>query len=76
MNKLAVGRIVLYRVGANDNSELRNNNAKILPAIVISVWNSTCANLKVFSDSHYDIWKTSICEGDGEYQWSWPKREE
>ena len=73
--KPTVGRIVIYHVGENDPSELRNNHAKDLPAIVVASWRDDCANLKIFTDGPTDAWKTSVAEGEGPYCWSWPKRE-
>ena len=72
--KPTIGRIVLYRVGQGDDHELKNNDAKVLPAMIVRVWGDTCVNLKVFADGYRDIWKTSVTQGDGEYQWSWPER--
>ncbi len=74
--KLTIGRIVIYHVGENDPPELRSNGATELPAIVVTVFSDTYANLKIFTDGPTDVWKTSVSEGAARYCWSWPKREE
>jgi len=72
--KPTVGRIVLYRVGAADHADLRYNGNQVLPAIVVRVFTDTCISLKIFTDGPTDVWKTSVVQGDGEYQWQWPQR--
>jgi len=73
--KLTIGRTVLYHVAQTDSALLRHNSAKDLPATVVAAHNDTCANLKILPDGPGDVWKTSVCEGEGPGCWSWPKRE-
>lgn len=73
--KLAIGRIVHYHVHPEDSKEIQSNGAKILPAVVVHAWSDTTANLKVLCKGPSDGWKTSVTEGTGLGQWSWPTRE-
>lgn len=74
MKKLTVGRIVHYHVGDNDPDELKYNHAETLPAIVVTVFSDDCANLKVLPDGPAAaIWRTSVVQGGGRGQWSWPE---
>lgn len=66
-----VGRIVHYRPIAD---EFKNNEADLAPAIVVRVWGPDTVNLRIFTDGGEVIWKTSVVQGDGAGQWSWPPR--
>ena len=47
------------------------------PALVVRRWGETpesCIQLQVFLDGNDTYWATSVNEGDGERQWSWPPR--
>lgn len=72
--KLTVGRIVNYHVSDNDSQELKNNfvAGEVLPAIIVRVWSEETVNLKIFTDGPVDVWKTSVLQGDGQGNWSWP----
>lgn len=45
----------------------------VFPAIIVRVW-PTSVQLQVFLDGNDTFWATSVSEGDGERQWSWPPR--
>lgn len=71
--KLKVGDIVLFRVSPND-LECANNNVKVLPAVVVRVWNDQCANLRVLTDGNAMPWKTSVSYSenpDHTHTWYW-----
>lgn len=78
MNKPSVGRIVHYVLSESESSpELKNNNATVLPAVIVRVWSETCVNLKVSVDGHQvDVWKTSVLFSEEPKPgfWSWPPR--
>jgi hypothetical protein len=45
------------------------------PADVVRVWSDTGPiQLQVRLDGSDSYWATSVAEGDGERQWSWPAR--
>lgn len=47
------------------------------PALVVRRWGDTpesCVQLQVFLDGNDTYWATSVNQGDGERQWSWPPR--
>lgn len=69
-----VGRIVHFRFPELEQGT--NNHGPLAPAIITRVWSDTCVNLKVIADGPADIWKTSVIQGDGDAQWSWPPRTE
>lgn len=69
-----IGRIVIYKVGKEDQSELHSIDVKELPAVIVRVWTETCVNLKILTDGPVDVWKTSVVQGTGEYSWSWPEQ--
>ena len=61
-----IGKIVHYTVDAD----------QVLPAIITKVWNQTCINVEVFG--RYDVQdriKTSVVQGTGGCEWSWPPRD-
>lgn len=79
--KPTIGRIVVYQTTEEDKNYFRllsakwntTNVSEQLPAIVTAVWSETCINVQVMLDgSQGTMWKTSISQGDGEGQWSWP----
>lgn len=47
-----------------------NNGIDTAPAIITRVWSDTCVNVKIFTDGHEDLWRTSIplFEGAGHYE--------
>lgn len=59
--KPAIGRIVIYHNGVVD-----------YPAIITRVWNDNCVNLQIFEDGIGILIRTSVVEGIGVAQWSWP----
>lgn len=63
MNKVAKGRIVLYRQHADQEPHA---------AIIVKVWNPSCVNLKVFDENGEDYRATSATLGDGVGQFSFP----
>lgn len=78
--KPTIGRIVIYHTTEEDKEKMRLapncNEANHLPAIIVAVWSDTLVNLSVIYDGNYiDPWKTSINEGIGQGEWSWPKIE-
>lgn len=68
-----IGRIVIYHTAENSPERVANN-AKHLPAVVVAAWSETCVNLKILGDGPHDFWRTSISQGDGPNEWSWPER--
>lgn len=49
----------------------------VYPALVVRRWGDTpesVIQLQVFLDGNDTYWATSVAEGDGEHQWSWPAR--
>lgn len=68
-----IGDIVIYKPGPSDSPFLKNNKPAELPAIIVSIHNEKCLNLKVFTDCHNDVWVTSVIFGFGGYQWHWPE---
>lgn len=49
----------------------------IYPALVVRRWSdvpTSVIQLQVFLDGNDTFWATSVPEGDGERQWSWPPR--
>jgi len=76
--KPTIGRIVHYRTTKDDRTVLGNTGgweASLLPAIITATHSDTCVNIQVFADGRQNLWKTSVNEGDGEGQWSWPVKE-
>jgi hypothetical protein len=75
--KPTLGRIVIYHTTEQDREEMRLNPEcnvqKDLPAIIVGIWSDECVNLKVIYDGDINVWKTSVTEGTGEYNWSWPE---
>ena len=74
--KPSIGRIVLIRLQDEGPPVYR-------PAIVTRVWSNDSINVQVFFDGTNDDrfrqdfgngWLTSITEGHGVGQWSWPPR--
>lgn len=72
--KPSIGRIVHYHPGPNDPEGVQSNHSPALPAVIVRVFSDTCVNLRILCDGPDVAWKTSVCQGDGEYQWSWPER--
>lgn len=73
--KPTIGRIVIYKTNQADRElfrDLGDNIVMELPAIIVNVWSDTCVNLKVITDGKLDLWRMSINQGDGEYNWNWP----
>jgi len=72
-----IGRIVRYRVRADDTEEIRSNHASTLPAIIVAVFEGNpdeLVNLQVFCDgSRSTCWMTSVKRGNGPGQWRWPQ---
>jgi hypothetical protein len=66
-----IGRIVIYH--CDEEQQKQNNFMKDAPAMITSVWNETCVNLKVNLDGEGTLWMTSVTEGTGERNWSWPE---
>jgi len=90
MSQLAtIGRIVHYKLSDTDVAIIRDRRIStrtsgnsvaagdVFPAIVIRRWGDTLESsiqLQVFLDGNDTFWATSVSEGDGERQWSWPPR--
>ncbi len=85
MQKVTVGRTVLYRMTAGDCDQLKeppgqNNEhqaGQLVPAVVVRVWSEDAgtSNLRVSVDGNATLWKTSISEGGELGHWQWPERE-
>jgi hypothetical protein len=81
----SIGRIVHYKLNEGDALFINNKRIKdqtvansvwagdVYPAIVVRTWD-TSVQLQVFLDGPDTYWATSVQEGDGERQWSWPPR--
>ena len=61
----------MYYTLNEEEARVCNNAAKIAPAIITRVWNSSCVNLKVLVDGNHDLWKTSVNQGDQYHNWDW-----
>ena len=72
--KPTIGRIVIYRFAEHERATF-NNSAETAPAVITRVWSDTCVNLKVLADGPYDLWKTSVMQGDGAHNWNWLVRD-
>jgi hypothetical protein len=73
--KPTIGQIVIYHPLPDDEDGCQPNGAvKDLPAIIVAVWSDTYLNLKVITDGLKDTWVTSVSEGTGPRNWSWPER--
>jgi len=62
-----------FQVHVGNSAEV----GQVYPAIVVRTWGDTPAasiQLQVFLDGNDTFWATSVNEGDGERQWSWPPR--
>jgi hypothetical protein len=72
--KPTIGRIVIYHPCADPRNDdvFANGGVKDVPAVITAVWSDSCVNLKVFCDGPRDTWVTSVSEGTGERNWSWP----
>ena len=46
----------------------------VFPMLVTHVWSPGYVNGQVFLDGNDCLWATSVIEGTGERQWSWPPR--
>lgn len=69
--KPTIGKIVIFHF---DESEINENNQQLeAPAIVTTVWDDDCVNLKVLNDGPENTWKTSVVQGTEANQWSWPE---
>lgn len=88
--KPTIGRIVHYKLTAEDRQNLATlanisgrysntasgYNNEPVAAIITAVWSETTINVQLIIDGHANtLWKTSINQGDGNGQWSWPPRE-
>jgi hypothetical protein len=85
MNKLAPGRIVLYKLSQDDldiligltqkDPDCLFNNPQvgdIVPAIVVRVWPDGKFNGKAFLDGE-DLWISTVFEGPEPGQFQWPE---
>ena len=57
MRKATIGRIVHHRIG---DGEPDINGGRIMPAVIVRVWNDNMVNLKVLTDDEHDRWVTSV----------------
>jgi hypothetical protein len=83
--KPSIGRIVHYVMSAANDQARHPGDHR--PAIITRVWNDTCVNLQVFTDSINDcdeglpgangvLWKSSATHdetGKAEGSWHWPE---
>jgi hypothetical protein len=81
----SIGRIVRYKLSDDDALSININRQEsqslgnvawpgdVYPAMVVRTWD-TSVQLQVFLDGPDTYWATSVLEGDGERQWSWPPR--
>lgn len=49
---------------------------QVVSVVVTRVWNDTMINGQAFLDGNDSLWVTSVEQGDGHGQWSWPPRAE
>jgi hypothetical protein len=85
----SIGRIVHYRISEGDRRAIISSRQQTnitgnvpgigeqYPAVVVRTWGSTpesSVNLQVLLDGPDTHWATSVTEGDGERQYSWPPR--
>jgi hypothetical protein len=75
----SIGRVVMFVPNDYDAQSL-NNGATVLPAIIVRTWEGTGyendeVNLKVFTDSELDVWRTSIPHSETKEPgtWHWPE---
>lgn len=70
----SVGRIVHY-VPRPGQPETRNN-AEVVPAIIVRVWENGLLNLKCFCDGPWDNWQPSVPYNAIPIPgtWHWPPR--
>jgi len=47
----------------------------VLPMLVVRVWGGGSVNGQVFLDGNDSLWVTSVGEGDGMRNWSWPVKQ-
>jgi hypothetical protein len=52
------------------------NPGDVVPAIVVTAWTSEMFNGQALLDGNDALWLTSVHEGDGEGQFTWPVRED
>ena len=84
----SIGRIVLYRLSAEDVVAIKGNRTvrptgnavnegEIYPAMIVRTWGNTegsCCQLQVFLDGADTYWATSRREGQGPATWFVPPR--
>lgn len=82
-----IGRIVMYRLSGHDAESIKaqrvgeyhGNEAyagEVYPAVVVKTWGddaTSAVNLRVLLDGDDVYWATSRTQGDGPFEWSWPK---
>ncbi len=87
-----VGRIVHYTISEQDVEEIARQRGhrrsptspvgnqmhagEVMPMVVTAVWSEDCVNGQVLLDGNDSLWVTSVSEGEGEYSWCWPPRED
>lgn len=83
---VSVGRIVHYRLTAQDAGEINGRRVTrtyavgntvgvgdVLPMVVVRVWGVEGVNGQVFLDGNDTLWVTSRPEGTEPGMWSWPE---
>jgi len=86
MDQITPGRIVLYKLSANDADTINHRRAishrgkgnvtragDVVPLIVVRVWPDG-VNGQAILDGDDAHWVTSARQGDAEGQWAWPHR--
>lgn len=75
--KPAIGRVVHFRLP--DRTTVLSGE-RIRPAEILAVHSASCVDLMVTMHHDEDVHVgthrpfTSVCYGDGPYQWQWPPR--
>jgi len=80
MEKVAIGRTVIYKANDEDLAYMENpnniaNKQEELPAVIVAVWGDECVNLKVLLDGEGTLWKTSAMKGENKGEWHFPVKE-
>lgn len=84
----SIGRILHYKLSEQDVARIPKDGAhynphdvgQVLPLLVCLPWPNECGadrtgvNGQVFLDGSSALWVTSVCEGTGNGQWSWPPK--
>lgn len=68
-----IGRIVHYVLTSHDQEHGCGSAGATVAAVVVAVHNSTCVNLRLFTDGPGALpHRRSVCQGTAPGSWSWP----